>query len=103
MERTLTDVERLVYLTELTGMRLIGPQGTRIGRVREAAVAPREHPRRISRFLFGSGRTNFAVRWDQVESVRDDGIYLLDDRFTPYYGNEYHLLLTKDLRARYSS
>ena len=88
---------RLVYLTELTGMRLIGPQGTRLGRVREAAVAPREHPRRISRFLFGSGRTKFAVRWDQVESVRDDGIYLSDDRFTPYYGDEYHLLLTKDL------
>lgn len=97
MERTLTDVARLVYLTELTGMRLIGPQGTRIGRVREAAVAPREHPRRISRFLFGSGRTEFAVRWDQVESVRDDGIYLSDDSFTPYYGDVYHLLLTKDL------
>lgn len=97
MERTLTDAARLVYLTELTGMRLIGPQGTRIGRVREAAVAPREHPRRISRFLFGSGRTEFAVRWDQVEAVRDDGIYLSDDRFTPYYGDVYHLLLTKDL------
>lgn len=97
MERTLTDVARLVYLTELTGMRLIGPQGTRIGRVREAAVAPREHPRRVSRFLFGSGRTEFAVRWDQVESVRDDGIYLSDDSFTPYYGDVYHLLLTKDL------
>ncbi len=97
MEKTLTDVARLVYLTELTGMRLIGPQGTRIGRVREAAVAPREHPRRISRFLFGSGRTEFAVRWDQVESIRDDGIYLSDDRFTPYYGDGYHLLLTKDL------
>lgn len=97
MERTLTDVPRLVYLTELTGMRLIGPQGTRIGRVREAAVAPREHPRRVSRFLFGSGRTEFAVRWDQVEAVRDDGIYLSDDRFTPYYGDVYHLLLTKDL------
>lgn len=97
MERTLTDAARLVYLTELTGMRLIGPQGTRIGRVREAAVAPREHPRRVSRFLFGSGRTEFAVRWDQVEAVRDDGIYLSDDRFTPYYGDVYHLLLTKDL------
>ncbi len=91
------DPVRLVYLTELTGMRLVGPHGTRIGRVREAAVAPREHPRRISRFLFGHGNTNFAVRWDQVRSISDKGIELSDDRFTPYYGDDYHLLLTKDL------
>ncbi len=97
MERTRTQSARLVYLTELTGMRLIGPLGTRIGRVREAAVSPREHPRRISRFLFGSGRTSFAVRWDQVRSIDEDGIILADERFTPYYGDDYHLLLTKDL------
>ena len=78
-------------------MRLVGRQGTRIGRVREAAVAPREHPRRISRFLFGDGKTNFAVRWDQVRSISDKGIELSDDHFTPYYGDDYHLLLTKDL------
>ena len=88
---------RLVYLTELTGMRLIGPQGTRIGRVREAAVARREHPRRIARFLFGWGRTKFAVRWDQVLAFKEDGIQLSDESFAPYHGNDYHLLLTKDL------
>ena len=88
---------RLVYLTELTGMRLIGPHGAKIGRVREAAVAPREHPRRIARFLFGWGRTRFAVRWDQVLSFGDDGIQLSDESFAPYYGNDSHLLLTKDL------
>lgn len=97
MERTRTEPERLVYLTELTGMRLIGPQGTRIGRVREAAVFPREHPRRISRFLFGSGRTQFAVRWDQVRVFDGEGIHLCDENFAPYYGDDYHLLLTKDL------
>ena len=97
MERTRTDSVRLVYLTELTGMRLIGPHGARIGRVREAAVAPREHPRRIAQFLFGWGRTRFAVRWDQVLSFGDDGIQLSDENFAPYYGNDSHLLLTKDL------
>ena len=97
MERTRTDSVRLVYLTELTGMRLIGPHGAKIGRVREAAVAPREHPRRIARFLFGWGRTRFAVRWDQVLSFGDDGIQLSDENFAPYYGNDSHLLLTKDL------
>ena len=78
-------------------MRLVGPQGTLIGRVQEAAVAPREHPRRVSRFLFGSGRTSFGVRWDQVESIEEDGITLSDESFTPYYGDDYHLLLKKDL------
>ena len=97
MVRTRTESVRLVYLTELTGMRLIGPQGTRIGRVREAAVFPREHPRRISRFLFGSGRTKFAVRWDQVREFDAAGILLSDESFAPYYGDDYHLLLTKDL------
>ena len=97
MERIRTESERLVYLTELTGMRLIGPEGTRIGRVREAAVAPRDHPRRIARFLFGSGRTKFAVRWDQVLAFDEDGIRLSDENFTPYHGDDYHLLLTKDL------
>ncbi len=97
MESTRTDTPSLVYLTELTGMRLIGPRGTRIGRVREAAVFPREHPRRISRFLFGRARTRFSVRWDQVLGFDEQGIHLTSESFSPYYGDDYHLLLTKDL------
>ncbi len=97
MAKTATDPVQLVYLTELTGMRLIGPLGTRIGRVREAAIAPREHPRRVARFLFGSGKTSFAVRWDQVRGFHKDGIKLSDDSFTPYYSDDGHLLLTNDL------
>lgn len=97
MESARTEFPRLVYLTELTGLRLIGPHGARIGRVREAAVFPREHPQRISRFLFGSGRTKFAIRWDQIRTFGEDGIHLSDENFAPYYGDDYHLLLTKDL------
>ena len=97
MESARTEFPRLVYLTELTGLRLIGPHGARIGRVREAAVFPREHPQRISRYLFGSGRTKFAIRWDQVRKFAEDGIHLSDENFAPYYGDDYHLLLTKDL------
>ena len=97
MESARTEFPRLVYLTELTGLRLIGPHGARIGRVREAAVFPREHPQRISRYLFGSGRTKFAIRWDQIRAFGEDGIHLSDENFAPYYGDEYHLLLTKDL------
>lgn len=97
MESARTEFPRLVYLTELTGLRLIGPHGARIGRVREAAVFPREHPQRISRYLFGSGRTKFAIRWDQIRNFGEDGIHLSDENFAPYYGDDYHLLLTKDL------
>lgn len=91
------DSERLVYLTELTGMRLTGPAGDRLGRVREAALAPREHPRRVSRFLFGDGRTRFQVRFDQVRSITPQGITLTDDSFAPYQADESHLLLDRDL------
>ncbi len=91
------DSERLVYLTELTGMRLTGPAGDRLGRVREAALAPREHARRVSRFLFGDGRTRFQVRFDQVKTITPQGIVLTDDRFAPYHPDESHLLLDRDL------
>ena len=91
------DSERLVYLTELTGMRLIGPAGDRLGRVREAALSPREHARRVSRFLFGDGRTRFQVRFDQVKSITPEGITLTDDNFAPYHPDESHLLLDRDL------
>ncbi len=96
MEHARTEFPRLVYLTELTGMRLIGVHGATMGRVHEAAVFPREHPQRISRFLFG-GRTSFAIRWDQIRKFGEDGIHLADESFAPYYGDDYHLLLTKDL------
>ena len=91
------DAGRIVYLTELTGMRVDGPNGRRIGRVREVAIAPSEHPRRVSRFLIGSGKTPFMVRHDQVKSISMGGIRLADDHFVPYYPDEGLLLLCKDL------
>lgn len=91
------DLERLVYLTELTGLRVEGPNGRLIGRVREAAVVPREHARRVSRFLFGSRKTLFQVRYDQVELISLDRIVLSDPSFVPYEETEEHLLLDRDL------
>lgn len=92
-----TTPERLVYLTELTGLRLEGPNGDRIGRVRDAALAPREHPRRVSRFLFGDSRTRFQVRFDQIATITADCITLSDDNFAPYHSDDFHLLLAYDL------
>ena len=97
MATTIVDAGRIVYLTELTGMRVDGPNGRRIGRVREVAIAPSDHPRRVSRFLIGSGKTPFMVRWDQVKSISMDGIQLADDHFVPYCPDEGLLLLCKDL------
>ena len=92
-----TAQDRLVYLTELTGLRLEGPNGVRIGHVLDAAIAPREHPRRISTFLFGVGRTRFQFRYDQVDSITSDRIVLSDDNFAPYYPDDYRLLLAHAL------
>ena len=97
MATTSVDLDRLVYLTELTGMRLEGPNGARIGKVREAAVAPRDHARRVSAFLFGDSRTRFLVRHDQIASISLDRIVLSDDHFVPYYPDDSHLLLDRDL------
>ena len=97
MASVATAQERLVYLTELTGMRLDGPNGVRIGRVREAALAPREHSRRVSRLLFGHGKERFQIRHDQIASIEPDHILLSDDQFIPYYATDEHLLLEKDL------
>jgi len=97
MATTSVAVEQVVYLTDLVGMRVEAPGGHRIGRVREAALAAGEHPRRVSHYLIGSGRPLFAIRWEQVDSISLERIRLADDRFFPYYPEESHFLLSKDL------
>jgi len=98
MATTTVDIDRrLVYLTELTGMPVEGPNGLRIGRVREVALAPSQHPRRVSRFLIGPGKTRFMIRYDQVATITPKSIRLADDRLVPYYPDDHLLLLTKDL------
>jgi flagellar motility protein MotE (MotC chaperone)/sporulation protein YlmC with PRC-barrel domain len=92
------NLERILYLTELTGLKVYGPDGDRIGRVVEAAVRPGEHPRRVARYLVGDGgRTRFLVRYDQVKSISLDGLVLSDAVVTPYRRDESLLLLCKDL------
>ncbi len=92
------NLERILYLTELTGLKVFGPHGERIGRVVEAAVLPAEHGRRVARYLVGDGgRTRFLVRHDQVQSISLQGLFLSDDLMTPYRHDEAYLLLCKDL------
>ena len=89
-------VDRTLYLTELTGMGVFAPNGLRVGRVREVALKPSEHPTRVSHFLVGR-RSHFMVRYDEVESISLEGIRLSGDRFVPYYPDDNLLLLSKDL------
>jgi len=97
MATTAVDLNRTVYLTELTGMRLEDPTGRRIGRVRDAAVAPGEHSRRVSRFLFGDSKTLFSIRHDQIAQISLKKIVLADARFQPYDPGETDFLLARDL------
>jgi CBS domain-containing protein/sporulation protein YlmC with PRC-barrel domain len=92
------NLERIVYLTELTGLKVFSPHGDRIGRVAEAAVAPGEHQRRVARYLVGDGgRTRFTIRYDQVQSISLEGLVLRDALLTPYRRDESLLLLCRDL------
>lgn len=92
------DLSRILYLTELTGLKVLSPEGERIGKVVEAALAPNEHPRRVARFLVGDGgRTRFVVRYDQVRSISLDGLVLKDEVLIPYRHDEALLLLRRDL------
>src|SRR5712692_11718157 len=91
-------LHRILYMTELSGLKVFSPDGERIGRVAEAAVRPTEHPRRVACFLVGDGgRTRFTVRHDQVRSISLDGLVLSDDVLIPYRRDESLLLLRKDL------
>ncbi len=92
------DLERIVYLSELTSLPVISPHGERIGRVAEAALAPAEHPRRVALYLVADGgRTRFVVRHDQIRSISLQGIVLGDELLSPYHGSDAFLLLCKDL------
>ncbi|WP_321475841.1 magnesium transporter MgtE N-terminal domain-containing protein [uncultured Paludibaculum sp.] len=91
--------ERLLYLTELLGLKVYDLKRRVLGRVRDAALVPVVHPIRIERILLsgGGGYTWVSVRYDQVESITLDGIFLSDEHLIPYHEDEYVLRLVRDL------
>jgi magnesium transporter len=91
-------VDNLLFFTELTGMPVLDLKGRRIGRVKDAALVPLEHPSRIDRYLVGGGDTWLVVRHDQVRSISlRRGIELSEEQLTPYHDDEYMLRITRDL------
>jgi CBS domain-containing protein len=87
----------LLYLTELVGLVVYDTRGRRIGQIRDAALVPLVDPSRVDRFLVGGGWTWLAIRFDQIRSIRLDGIHLKDEALTPYHADEYVLRLVRDL------
>ncbi len=89
--------EEIVYLTELLGVKVYDLKGKRIGTLRDAALVPLIDPVRVDRYLVGAGPGWLSIRYDQVQSIDDDGIHLKDERLTPYHSDEYMLRMVRDL------
>lgn len=87
----------ILYLTELVGLRVFDLKGRRLGRLKDAALAPRLDPVRVDRYLVGGGWAWWTIRHDQVQSISLDGIHLRDEQLTPYHADEYMLRLVRDL------
>jgi magnesium transporter len=89
--------ENVLFCTELVGLRVFDTRLRVIGRVRDAALVPIINPVRVDRFLIGAGAAWLTVRFDQVQRVSLDGIYLRDEQLTPYHSDEYMLRIARDL------
>lgn len=90
--------DHILYFTELLGLKVYDLRRRVLGRVRDAALVPLVHPVRIDRLLIGGGGWSWlTVRYDQIESISLDGIYLADENVTPYHADDYILRLARDL------
>jgi flagellar motility protein MotE (MotC chaperone)/sporulation protein YlmC with PRC-barrel domain len=87
----------VLFCTELIGLKVYDTRGRRIGRVKDAALVPIIHPSRVDRFLVGGGWAWLSIHYDQVESISLKGIYLKDEKLTPYHADEYMLRIVRDL------
>jgi sporulation protein YlmC with PRC-barrel domain len=90
--------ENLLFFTELMGMPVLDLKGRRIGRVKDAALVPREHASRIDRYLVGGGDAWLSVRHDQIAEIgRETGIRLSDELLVPYHEDDCILRIARDL------
>lgn len=90
--------EKLLFLTEILGLKVYDLKGRRIGVVKDAAVVPLVDPVRVDRYLIGGGGSAWlTVRHDQIRSISLDGIHLRDENLTPYHSDEYMLRMVRDL------
>ncbi len=89
--------EKLFYFTELLSLPVYDLKDRRIGRVKDAAIVPLDHPSRVDRFLVGAGGAWLSIRFDQIRSIGFDGLHLSDEKLVPYHSDEYMLRIERDL------
>jgi sporulation protein YlmC with PRC-barrel domain/CBS domain-containing protein len=89
--------DKLLFLTELLGLKVYDLRGRKLGRVRDAALVPLVDPVRIDRFLISGDGAWLTVRHDQVRRIDLSGIHLREENLTPYHSDEYMLRLQRDL------
>jgi CBS domain-containing protein/sporulation protein YlmC with PRC-barrel domain len=89
--------ETLFYFTELLGLPVHDLRKRRIGRVKDAAVVPLINAVRVDRFLVGAGGAWLSIRYDQVRTISFKGLFLSDEKLTPYHSDEYMLRIDRDL------
>lgn len=87
----------VLFCTELLGLRVYDTRGRVLGRVKDAALVPIINPARVDRFLVGGGYAWLTVRYDQIKSLSLKGIFLRDEKLTPYHSDEYMLRIVRDL------
>ena len=86
-----------LFFTELQGLQVFDVKGRKIGRIRDAAVVPLVDPIRVDRYLIGGGWAWLTIRHDQIQTISEKGIFLRDEKLTPYHRDEYMLRLGRDL------
>jgi sporulation protein YlmC with PRC-barrel domain len=89
--------DKFLFCTELIGLKVYDTRGHKIGRVKDAALVPLINPTRVDRFLIGGGWAWLTIRYDQVKLLSLDGIFLKDEKLTPYHSDEYMLRIHRDL------
>ena len=86
-----------LFFTELVGLKVYDLKGRKLGRVRDAAIVPLVDPVRVDRYLLSGGWAWLTVRHDQIQTISLEGIWLRDERLTPYHRDDYMLRLERDL------
>ncbi len=91
-------MSNLLYLTELIGLRVFDLKSRELGRLRDAAIVPAVDPVRVDRYLLGGPASAWlTIRREQVARIGLGGLFLNDDRLTPYDEDESMLRLIRDL------
>ena len=87
----------LLFFTELLGLKVYDLKGRRLGTIKDAALVPLVDAIRVDRYLLGGGWAWLTVRYDQIQRITLDGIFLKDEQLVPYHRDDYMLRLGRDL------